>query len=215
MKKGRFSTTLGLLLIAAALCLTGYNIYDSNRAGKESDDFLTELAPMIGEPIPGSGRYAYDDPQYALLHPDEIEYPDYMLNPEMEMPTTEIKGKPCIGILTIPSLEKSFPIISEWSYPNLKTAPCRYSGSAYLDNMVICGHNYKKHFGPVRDLPLGAEILFTDVDGNIFRYTVSEVENIRPAAIDDMLSGDWDLTLFTCTASTRARVAVRCERVHY
>ena len=60
----------------------------------------------------------------------------------MEMPTVEINGQECIGTLEIPSLGLKFPVISEWSDEKLKKAPCRYSGSAYLNNLIIAGHNY-------------------------------------------------------------------------
>ena len=61
----------------------------------------------------------------------EEETPEYLRNPEMEMPVEEIEGNGYIGLLEIPALGLSLPVMSEWSYPNLKLAPCRYSGSAY------------------------------------------------------------------------------------
>ena len=57
--------------------------------------------------------------------------PDYVLYPNMEMSVETINGIDFIGVLRIPTLELELPVISEWNYPNLKSAPCRYSGSAY------------------------------------------------------------------------------------
>lgn len=106
--------------------------------------------------------------------------------------------------------------MSEWSYAGLKVAPGRYSGSTYADNMVVCAHNYAKHFSPIKWLALGSEVYFTDMDGQRWSYEVSNVETIQPTDIDKMITAsdedDWDLTLFTCTTGGRARCAVRCTR---
>ena len=42
-KKGTFMMTIGLLLLAAALLLTGYNIWESNQAEKISNEALEEI----------------------------------------------------------------------------------------------------------------------------------------------------------------------------
>ena len=55
-------------------------------------------------------------------------------------------------------------------------------------------------------------MIFTDTDGNIFNYTVSELEQLNPTDVREMISGDWDLTLFTCTLGGQYRVTVRCVR---
>ena len=50
------------------------------------------------------------------------------------------------------------------------------------------------------------------LDGNVFRYEVVDMETIPPEGVEAMITGDWDLTLFTCTTGGSARVAVRCVR---
>ena len=56
----------------------------------------------------------------------------------------------------------SLPIISEWNDTRLKQAPCRFQGSVYLNNLIIAGHNYKKHFGGLKNLQIGDVVIFTD-----------------------------------------------------
>ena len=141
---------------------------------------------------------------------EEAYFPDYILNPEMDMPEKEVDGQKYIGVLRIPALSLELPVISEWSYSGLKESPCRYIGSAYLNNMVIVAHNYFSHFGHLKNLSPGDEITFTDVDGNMFRYEVIELETLSPFAIEEMTGGNWDLTLFTCTVGGQYRVTVRC-----
>ena len=141
--------------------------------------------------------------------------PPFVQYPEMEMPTREIDGQTYIGMVEVPALELSLPVISEWTYPRIKKAPCRYVGSVYSKDMVICGHNYDRHFGRLKELAVGDEVRFTDMDGNVFFYSVCGTEQLGKYAVEDMLAGEWDLTLFTCTKGGRMRVTVRCKLERY
>ena len=128
------------------------------------------------------------------------------------MPVETIDGKDYIGVLSIPSLGLELPVLSQWNYPDLKKAPCRYAGSLYQDNLIICAHNYDAHFGRLKTLQTGDEVTFVDMDENVVVYKVVEMEILKPTNIEEMEGGDWDLTLFTCTKGGRTRVTVRCVR---
>lgn len=201
--KGRIWITTGLLLIAAALLLMQYNMRQSNEAGELSRDVLTMLlTESVKETL------TEDDPTGP-----NVELPDYLRDPDMEMPVTSVNGIDYIGVLEIPVLELELPIISDWSYAKLRTAPCRYHGSAYKDDLILMAHNYASHFGKLKNLRQGDFVRFTDESGNVFSYTVVELETLMPTAVEEMETGDWDLTLFTCTVGGRSRVTVRCEKV--
>ena len=200
-RRGLCMMAAGFLLIAAALSLTVYNLWDDRRADIESEKVVGQL--------PGPSPAA--PPQ--LEDPGEQEIPDYILNPKMDMPVMEIDGNDYIGTLSIPSLELSLPVMSEWSYPKLRIAPCRYTGSAYQGNFVIAAHNYRTHFGLLGDLNAGDQVEFTDTDGNTFFYEVGEVQVLEPTAIEEMVESDWDLSLFTCTLGGRTRLTVRCKKI--
>ena len=141
---------------------------------------------------------------------EETEIPDYLLDPGREMPAVEIDGGRYIGVLELPLLGLELPVMESWSYPDLRVAPCRYSGSAYQDDMVVAAHNYKSHFGRLKELRPGDEVRFTDMEGNVFRYAVAETEILGGGDVEAMESGDWALTLFTCTIGGKTRVTVRC-----
>ena len=143
------------------------------------------------------------------------EPPYFVKNPGMEMPVTEVDGSYYIGYLSIPDLDLELPVMQNWSYPDLRVAPCRYSGSVYANDIVIAGHNYDRHFGRLNSLSAGSEVRFTDADGNIFIYSVSLLETLEPTAVMEMTSGEWDLTLFTCTYGGANRVTVRCSMESY
>lgn len=207
-KAGTIFITAGSLLLAAALLLVGYNLYDEYRAGQTANHVLEALQQQM----PETPSDDLQTPENSIL--EQTEIPDYVLNPDMEMPTQEIEGNDYIGVLEIPSLGLSLPVMSEWSYPRLKLAPCRYHGSAYTGSLTIAAHNYRTHFGPVRDVSAGTQVFFTDVKGRRFSYEVSAVETIETTAIEDAVSEAWDLTLITCTPGGQARVAVHCIKIN-
>lgn len=202
--KGTGLTTVGLLLIAAALFLTACNLWDARRAG----DSAKEAARQIVRQTPELQDAVFDREELKV----EADAPAGLPDPEGEMPTVEADGNRYIGILDIPALSLSLPVMEEWSEAKLKLAPCRYLGSAYEDNLIIAAHNYRQHFGGLKNLNVGDEVKFTDVEGNPFFYTVARTETLDGGAVEEMDGGDWALTLFTCTLGGKSRVTVRCVR---
>ena len=182
---GKRLMTIGLLLLAAAFGLTGYNIWDENRAEQEAAAVVNQLP----QPVEGEG---------------------YVLHPDMEMPAMEIDGRRYIGRLTVPAIGLDLPVLEEWSNSNGKVAPCRYEGSVYTDDLIIAGHNYRSHFGGLKNLGVGEQVLFTDADGNVFSYAVAVLEILDGTAVEEMEAGEWDLTLFTCTYGGQTRLTLRC-----
>ena len=217
-RPGSLLMTSGLLLLAAALLLTGYNLLDELRAGVSVGQVVTQLPSQItaskAQLEPGVQESPENVPDSSLKAPDVAqEIPDYVLAPNQEMPNKEIDGNTYIGVLEIPVQGLSLPIMSDWSYPKLRMAPCRYAGSAYQCGFVIAGHNYRKHFGELSHLIPGDRVIFTDVDGTVFYYQVAETQILEPTEVEEMTSKDWDLSLFTCTFGGQTRLTVRCDRV--
>ena len=191
--------------MTAAVLLLVYNLWDGHRAREREEAILAEYLQ--------ENKKASESPD-ASDKEDKQNIPDYLLNPDMDMPEYTLKSLgdvACIGILEIPALNRELPVISSWSYSSLRLAPCRYSGSAYKGDLVIAAHNYQSHFGGLRTLPEGSEVFFTDAVGNRFSYYVAVTEALTPWSVDDMTSGEWPLTLFTCTLDSQNRVTVRCE----
>ena len=190
---------LSSLLLIFSATIAALNLYQAKDAAGRSDQVLQELSPAIGALV-----------QERIAGADNImNVPDYILNPEIEMPSICIDGNDYIGILDIPALELSLPVMSQWSYDNLKTAPCRYSGTVYKNNLVIAAHNYARHFGKLPSLAYGDDIYFTDTEGNVFHYVVSELETLQPHAVDYMESNNPGLSLFTCTIGGEKRLTIR------
>lgn len=187
---------LGAVLVLAALSLFLWNQRENNEAGTSAEKILPQVIEQIE--TPGAGQ--------------EVEKPSYPDPYDPTMTEVEIDGYAYVGVLSIPSLELELPVMSEWDYTRLKIAPCRYAGSTKTDDLVICAHNYTRHFGPIRNLAAGDTVYFTDMDGKVWKYEVMTVEVLAPTDVEDMTAGGYDLTLFTCTYGGANRVTVRCER---
>lgn len=188
---------LGCLLITASLGLTLYNRREAAKAGEAAADTLEKIKEEIPEEV-----------TEKLLPQIYTEEQDK----QKEMPLLEIDGHSYIGFLSIPALKLELPVMSDWDYKKLNLAPCRYSGSYYTDDLVIAGHNYTSHFGSLKWLEPGTDLYFTNADGLTWHYVVDYAETVKPFAIEEMTTGDWDLSLFTCTTDGRSRHTVRCIR---
>lgn len=198
MKRGAFWIHLGLLLIAAALFLSAYNEMESHEARNSAQQVIAQMCQTL--------------PTETVAETEAPAVPEYLLDADREMPVQTINGRDYIGVLTIPSLELELPVLSQWDYPALKVAPCRYSGSLYQDNLIICAHNYASHFGKLKNLRVGDTAIFTDMDENVVSFQLAAQETIQPEDLEAMEAGDWDLTLFTCTVGGQSRVTVRFVR---
>ena len=213
MKKSKHDGVLlkimGLLLTAAALSLTGYNLWGEYQAERNADQALVQVAEAMPETEPEE-EYGM---QEIESESEKAEITEFVHNPQMEMPEKVIDGQIYIGVVEIPTLSLKLPVIRDWSDERLKIAPCRYVGSIYTGDLIISGHSYKKHFRYIRKLVEGDPVIFTDMDGNRFVYQVSGTEVIAPDGVEQMVSGEWDLTLFTCTYNGSSRHTVRCTLV--
>lgn len=204
-RKGTPFITIGLLLMAAALFLTGYNYWDGKRAELASAKILGGLDDLIERAAAeNKGQYPMSNPYEGLPGMEAFAH---------DMETVEMDGYDYIGYVDIPSLNLRLPVMADWDYTRLKISPCRYSGSYYTNDLVIAAHNYVRHFKPLKGIQLDADVYFTNAIGHVYHYQVGYVETLRPSQVEDMVSGDWDLTLFTCTTDGTARVTVRCLKV--
>lgn len=116
-----------------------------------------------------------------------------------------------LGILRIPALELELPVYAQWNEDSLMTAPCRYAGLLQTGDLVIAGHNYADSFRRLGSLAVGSAVSLTDMEGTEHTFRVTALQTLGAEEVQQMLSGDWELTLFTCTFGGQSRIAVRCS----
>ncbi|MDC7294473.1 sortase [Butyrivibrio sp. DSM 10294] len=188
MKKlsGYFYILLGIVFLGTAAFIVKNNLDENASAGEASDHLLSEVIEQV--------------PDVVLASEDHGD-----------MPVVDVEGRSFIGTVQIPGLGLLLPIQSEWASDNAKVSVCRYEGSAYENNLIVAGHNYIEHFGRLEELTTGDSVVVTDMNGKSFYYEVVNIETLGAYDVEEMESGDWDLTLFTCTVGGSNRITVRCE----
>lgn len=118
-----------------------------------------------------------------------------------------------VATIKIDKLGLILPIAEKFSYEILKKTPAIYQGRLDSNNLVICAHGYKKHFLYLDKLKSGDSVVITDLNRTETKYRVEVVEVLRETDIENMLTNDFDLTLFTCTKDGKSRVTIRCNKV--
>lgn len=202
---------LGAALIFGALSLFLCNQHESAEAEAVTCRVLPVLLEKIEEKEESkeAEETVTDPTTYTVPVGTPIEY----LDPSaFVMTEVEINGYTYIGYLSIPELGLDLPIMADWDYTRLRITPCRYTGSVRGEDLVIMAHNYASHFGGLSKLSEGDSVIFTDMDGVVTTYEVVAQDVLDPYAVEEMTSGDFDLTLFTCTYGGKSRVTVYCDR---
>lgn len=198
---GNILIILGVISVICAGCLFFFNMLENNRqkefsegiTGKIKNSITVESYPVINEVPEGDCPVQKDHEEYFL----EVK---------------DVDGYPLDGYLTIPSIDLEMAVFDTWNDEYLRMSLCRYYGSPYTDDLVIAGHNYRSSFGKLKDLEQGDEVYFTDMNGNITYYIVMETEVLDGTAVNEMIDGGWDLSLYTCTYGGQSRLTVRCSR---
>lgn len=217
--KGKCFVILGSLLLLAAAILILSNIIQDKKSGERAREVLEVLEVKISDEAKKAEvteTKVQTSTEQIYTAPSEDLFAQY----GTEEPTTqeklaEIDGNSYVGIISIPSLDVRLPVMSEWSYANLKISPCRYSGRADTDDIIIAAHNYSSHFGNINSLSVGDEMVFIAADGTEYRYNVIQIDTLDGTDVEGLIAndnGNWDLTLFTCTLSGQSRVCVRAEK---
>ena len=180
----RLLVAAGALLLLAGALLAGQNLLIERRAARQTADLLAAVETRIAAPA--------------------------------DLPAPEVTGDPwagyeVIGVVGLPDLGLSLPVLADYTQDLLAVAPCRYTDDLALEpgQLVVAGHNYRTHFGRLGELAPGSRITWQNLDGVTYTYTVTEVTEIDAGDREALEQGDWDLTLFTCDVTRTRRILVR------
>lgn len=187
----------GILLILGAAGLLLFNRQEADEAASVS----AKVLPQISE-------YVEAVRETATIPPLETD----PSAPRLEMPVAEIDGRLYVGVLTIPAINYETPVLSECTLDLLRLGACRFYGSTYGGDLVICAHNYNRLYSDLARLKPGDQVWFTDMDGLTWSYEVADLETLTPNMLEEMNHSGYDLTFFTCTYGGKARLTLRCVR---
>lgn len=186
-KKGLILISIGCTLILIAGIMVNYNYYSNQKAGVESKKI------------------------YEKIQNNEIAVKED-IKEDKEMTIVNIDGNDYIGSLYIPALNLEIPIMADWDYNKMKISSCRYYGSIFTNDLVLCAHAYDNLFGKIKELNSGDILILTDMNKEEYIYKVEVIEILSPDDVQEMIESEFDLTLYTCTMDSLNRVTVRLNR---
>lgn len=191
--RGIFLIVLGFAMSISAAVIFAVYEYQADIAGDNAEILLDTLTEEIQE---RKEIHRYDSAKQE--------------ESTTELPQTTLAGYDLVGIVRVPALGLELPVLDSWNYDLLRISPCRYSGSVQGGNLILLGHNYKRHFAPLKKLTVGDNVEFCDVNGTVYTYEVAATEILQKTELERLTGSDYDLTLFTCTNGGYSRYVVRC-----
>lgn len=178
---------VGACLLAAAMVLLivwQWNIRTAEQKSKEYAAVIRELIP---------------EPQSAV--PEERR--------DNAMATLYVDGTDFVGLLEIPKYDSVLPVCDDWGNP--AKYPCRFNGSVYDRTMRIGGTSQKGQYDYYRDISVGDNVFFTDMEGNRFSYTVTDICYENNADKSTLQRKESSLTLFIKNIYAFEYIIIYCD----
>ena len=125
-----------------------------------------------GQSAAAQGENASDQASSALSDAD-VSSSVAGISSADDLPVLSVDGIDCIGIVDVPSLQMSVAACAHQD----RVSYMAYSASGIDTEGIVCliGADLKGVFGGLNGVSEGADVVFTDVEGNVHRYQVSSV----------------------------------------
>lgn len=215
-----------IFLIISLFSIYIYAEYDRNKDESISDDILFSLALKNDETTVSSS-------ENALVVKITQDLMEEIENTNTQQPQEQLQmatatstyiapnGKEyeSVGIVKIPKLSITYPILSTTTDALLKVSACKFHGANpnEVGNLCIIAHNYRRKgvfFSDVLTLMVGDIVEIQDLSQRTIQYEVYDVHTVMPNNRNDTTqktNGRKEVTLITCTNDGKQRFIVRCK----
>lgn len=122
-----------------------------------------------------------------------------------------------IGLIEIPKINISYPILSSSTEELLKISVCRFSGPYpnHNGNLCIAGHNYKNNmmFSRIDELNIHDSIFISDLNKNKLEYVVYDKYITKENDLSCITeTNNIEITLITCNKNNNSkRVVIKAK----
>ena len=177
----------GTVMLASALLtllLWQWNIPTSAKAAGEYVHTLRTLIP---------------EPQGAV--PEQRQ--------DNTMAGLSLNGRDFVGILEMPEFDSSLPVAADWG--NISRYPCRFSGSVYDGSIRIGATSQPGQYDFFREISVGDSLYFTDMTGNRYSYTVTDIRYAKHADPETPESREADFMLFIQNVYAFEYIRIYCN----
>lgn len=225
----KFLFIISIFLIISLFSVYIYAEYDRNRDEEISEDILFSIMQQKDETTISSVKNALvvritQDVTEELENEETeiIEEAEKQLQMATATSTyTAPNGKKyeTVGVVTIPKLNITYPILSKTTDALMKVSACKFHGANpnEIGNLCVIAHNYRRKgvfFSDVPDLVVGDIVEIQDLSQRIVQYEVYDIHTVLPDNVSDTTqktNGKKEVTLITCTDDSKQRVIVKCK----
>ena len=222
---------LSIFSIISLFSVYIYAEYDRSKGESISDDILSFMKPQEDYTIVSSYENALvvkithniaEEMEAIRYDMIEEETKDNQLQIATATSTyTAPNGKKyeTIGVVKIPKINLTYPILSQTTDALMKVAPCKFHGASpnEVGNLCVIAHNYRRKgvfFSDVPDLVVGDIVEIQDLSLRTIQYEIYDIHIVTPDNVADTTqktNGRKEVTLITCTDDSENRVIVRCK----
>lgn len=174
------------LLLVGALLLVFWQ-WNINYSIQKSETYVETLRNLIPEP------------QGAVLEERS----------DNRMPILSVDGEDFVGVLEMPQYDSALPVGADWG--NLTKHPCRFSGNIYDSTMQIGATSQKGQYDFYREISVYDTVVFTDMEGNRYTYTVTNLQYESHADQTALNQKEASLTLFIKNVYDFEYLIVSCD----
>lgn len=168
----RICVLAGIVLLAAAIAILVFWQWNTKTSQQKSQAYVHTLYTLIPEP------------RSAVLEERR----------DNTMPVLSLDGTDFIGILEFPRYGSSLPVCADWANP-IRYPHC-LSGSIYNSSLQIGGSSQTGQYDFYRDISVGDQVYFTDMEGNRYTLTVTNLRYEKHADQSTLQKRESALALF-------------------
>lgn len=186
----KFCILLGTCLLVGAVAAIAFWRWSIYSAEKEALYYVDTLRALIPEPRTAVVEERRDNTM-SVLSVDKTDF---------------------VGIIELPRYGLALPVCDDWG--ETSRYPCRFSGSIYDSTMQIGATTQKGQFDFYRELSVGDPVVYTDMEGNRYTFSITAIRNETHADQTALHREEAPLTLFIKNVYSFEYLIVFCDAAY-